>query len=62
MTRLLRNIISGAGSIASVYPPDRRVRIESNVRFATSDAIGKHVQRVGRDFRIAVKVISDGEK
>lgn len=68
MTRLVKNIIIGFSSLASVHPQEQRIRIVVPARVNSRDAISGDFAKIGGDFRSAVrsmksvKVVPNGSK
>jgi len=54
MTELIKNIMRGAGSVLSVYPPEgQKHSFQAGRHMSAQDALHSDWERIGGDFRVA---------
>ena len=61
MTRLMKNILRGVGSIGTIYPSETKTEYKfmRQADISPDAALNKDMERIGGDFQKAVKILID---
>ena len=58
---MMKNFLEGMGSVLSIYPPERNIKIEIPTE-SDEEALKKDWEAIGNDMRYVIKEFNDGEK